>query len=92
MGIEFDNEVFNQASNEALQAALVKTATERLKASGPSVFSKIIEDLRQHCVDKTEIDKLEAEINRATDKNETIIQVLKKGGAVADCILNFLKK
>lgn len=92
MTINFNNEVFNQASEESLQAALVKTATERLKASGQSIFPKIIEDLRKHCVDKTEIDKLEAEINSATDKNKTIFNVIKKGGAIADCILNFLKK
>jgi hypothetical protein len=89
---KFDDALLNQASNQAMRDALAKTAEERLKIMGNSAFSTIIAELRNNVVDKNEVDKLEKEINAATNKNEIIVSVIKKGGKIADTISKILKQ
>lgn len=92
MAIKLDDEIFNKASDKAMQEALEKTQEERLKVMDLSQFSSIVEELKKSSLDKTLIEKLENEINAATNKNQMIIDTIKKGGVVAEGLLKVVKK
>lgn len=92
MAIKLDDEIFNKASDKAMQEALEKTQEERLKVMDLSQFSSIVEELKKSSLDKTLIEKLENEINAATNKNQMIIDTIKKGGVVAEGLLKAVKK
>lgn len=91
MAQKLDDAIFNKASNQAMQEALAKTAEERLKTMGASAFTTIITELKKSTVDKVFVAKLESKINAATNKNQVIIDVINKGGAIADALMKILK-
>lgn len=91
MAGDLDDEIFNKASNQAMQEALTKTAEERLKIMEVSDFSLIIAELKKKSVDKILVEKLENEINAATNKNQVIVDVIKKGGTIANELVKILK-
>ncbi len=91
MALKLDDAIFNKASNQAMQEALAKTAEERLKIMGTSAFTTIITELKKSTVDKTIVAQLESKINAATNKNQVIIDVIKKGGTIADALTKILK-
>lgn len=91
MARDLDDEIFNKASNQAMQKALAKTAEERLKIMGVADFSSIIAELKKKSVDKILVEKLENDINAATNKNQVIINVIKKGGTIANELIKILK-
>ena len=87
--MNFNINDIDKAAEEAALSASIKTAEQREKALGKSFFSEIIEQLRA-TVDKETVDALEKEINHSTNKNETILRVIQKGGFVAKEILGLL--
>lgn len=91
MALKLDDAIFNKASKQSMQEALAKTADERLKVMGNSAFTTIITELKKSTVDKTLVAQLESKINAATNKNQVIIDVIKKGGAIADVLIKILK-
>lgn len=91
MALKLDDAIFNQASNKAIREALTKTAEERLKVMGASAFPAIITELKKSTIDKTSVAELEHKINAATNKNQVIMDVIKKGGAIADTLIKILK-
>lgn len=91
MALKLDDAIFNKTSNQAMQEALAKTADERLKVMGASAFPAIITELKKSTVDKTLIAQLENKINAATYKNQVIVDVIKKSGAIADALMKILK-
>lgn len=91
MAQKLDDAIFNKASNQAMQEALTKTTEERLKAMGASAFTTIITELKKSTVDKVFVAQLESKINAATNKNQVIIDVINKGGAIADALMKILK-
>ena len=88
---KLDDTIFNIASNQAMHEALAKTAEERIRVMGVSIFPTIITELKKGTVDKTLIAELERKINAATNKNQVIIDVIKKGGVIADALIKILK-
>lgn len=92
MAINLDDEIFNKASDKAMQEALEKTQEERLKVMDLSQFSLIVKELKKSSIDKTLIEKLENDIDMATNKNQIVIDTIKKGGVVAEGLLKVLKK
>ena len=84
--MNFNINDIDKAAEEAALSASIKTAEQREKALGKS---EIIEQLRA-TVDKETVDALEKEINHSTNKNETILRVIQKGGIVAKEILGLL--
>lgn len=91
MAIKLDDAMFNQASKQAMQKAFAETAEERFKAMGSSAFSRILDELKKSAVDKDLIAKFESDINAASDKNQAILNVINKGGGIADALLRILK-
>ncbi len=89
--MKLDNTVFGSVSDTAMATAYAKTVDEKLKAMGGSVdYSAIISKLQSGGVNAQDIAALEAAINDATDKNTAIVNVVKKGGAIAKAILNIV--
>ncbi|WP_106830579.1 hypothetical protein [Parabacteroides pacaensis] len=91
MALKLEDAIFNKASNQAIREALTKTAEERLKVMGASAFPAIITELKKSTVDKTFTAELERKINAATNKNQEVIDVIKKGGAIADTLIKILR-
>lgn len=88
--MRFSKEDIERASKEAALNASITTAEERARALGGSFFSDVIEQLKASGVDASEVSALEAELSTSTNRNETILRVIRKGGAIADVILSLL--
>jgi hypothetical protein len=93
MARKLDDSVFNQASERAMQEALLKTAEQRLRALGPTGYQRVLEQLRAGAgaVDPALIAELESAIDAATDKNKVITDVIKKGISIAQAIAAILR-
>lgn len=91
MAMKLDDAIFDKASNQAMQEALAKTAEERLEIMGTSDFQTIIAELKKSSIDETLVTNLENEINAATNKNQVIVNVIKKGGIIANELVKILK-
>jgi predicted NAD/FAD-binding protein len=91
MALKFDDAVFNRASDQAMQEALAQTTEQRLKAMGSTGYSQIIAQLKSSSVDKTLVAALETEVNSSTNKNQVIIDVVRKGGVIAKAIGQILR-
>lgn len=87
-----DDNIFKQASTQAMQTALDQTVKDRLRIMKDADFVDILEMLKQTSVDKAEITKLKSVIDQATDKNEALLSVLEKGGALAKTVIDIIKK
>ena len=81
MGFNIDD--LKKASNEASIAASIKTAADKKKALGESLFTEVIKELKANGVDEKTINSLETEIGRATDKNEATDAELRRRGYAA---------
>ena len=79
-----------KASNEASIAASIKTAADKKKALGESLFTEIIKELKANGVDEETVNGLESEIARATDKNEALLKVIQKGDIIANKVLEIV--
>lgn len=90
MGFNIDD--LKKASNEASIAASIKTAADKKKALGESLFTEVIKELRAKSVDEKTVNGLEAEIGRATDKNEALLKVIQKGDIIAKKVLEVVNK
>lgn len=88
MGFNIDD--LKKASNEASIAASIKTAADKKKALGKSLFTEVIKELKANGVDEKTINSLETEIGRATDKNEAILKVIQKGDIIANKVLEIV--
>lgn len=88
MGFNIDD--LKKASNEASIAACIKTAADKKKALGESLFTEVIKELKANGVDEKTINSLETEIGRATDKNEAILKVIQKGDIIANKVLEIV--
>ncbi len=74
-----------------MQQALINTAKQRIKAMGSNDCNRIIGDLKSSCADKAVVAEIEAEINKASNKNQAILKILDGGGKAAIIILRILK-
>lgn len=92
MAKRLDDSIFKQASTQAMQTALDQTVKDRLRIMKDADFVDILEKLKQTSVDKAEITELKSVIDQATDKNETLLCVLEKGGALAKAVIDIIKK
>lgn len=92
MAKRLDDSIFKQASTQAMQTALDQTVKDRLRIMKDADFVYIIEKLKQTSVDKAEITELKSVIDQASDKNETLLSVLEKGGALAKTVIDIIKK
>lgn len=88
MGFNIDD--LKKASNEASIAASIKTAADKKKALGESLFTEVIKKLKANGVDEKTINSLETEIGRATDKNEAILKIIQKGDIIANKVLEIV--
>lgn len=88
MGFNIDD--LKKASNEASIAASIKTAADKKKALGESLFTEVIKELKANGVDEKTVNDLEAEIARATDKNEALLKVIQKGDIIANKVLEIV--
>ena len=88
MGFNIDD--LKKASNAASIAASIKTAADKKKALGESLFTEVIKELKANGVDEKTINSLETEIGRATDKNEAILKVIQKGDIIANKVLEIV--
>lgn len=92
MAKRLDDSIFKQASTQAMQTALDQTVKDRLRIMKDADFVDILEKLKQTSVDKAEITVLKSVIDQATDKNEALLSVLEKGGALAKAVIDIIKK
>lgn len=92
MAKRLDDSIFKQASTLAMQTALDQTVKDRLRIMKDADFVDILEMLKQTSVDKAEITQLRLVIDHATDKNEALLSVLEKGGALAKTVIYIIKK
>ena len=92
MAKRLDDSIFKQASTQAMQTALDQTVKDRLRIMKDADFVDILEMLKQTSVDKAEITELKSVIDQATDKNEALLSVLEKGGALAKTVIDIIKK
>lgn len=91
MAKKFDENIFNQASKQAMAKALDETLKERVQIMKDADFANIIVELKKSSVDKAEIDHFASMINQATDKNNALLQVLEKGTALAKVLIGIIK-
>lgn len=89
--MKYSKEEIDRAAKEAALSASIKTADERARVLGNSFFSDVIEHLKESGVDELEVEAMEKELGASTNRNETILRVIRKGGAIANTILSLLK-
>ena len=82
----FNMDYLKKASNEASIAASIKTAADKKKALGESLFTEIIKELKANGVDEETVNGLESEIARATDKNEALLKLIQQGDIIAHTV------
>lgn len=92
MAKRLDDSIFKQASTQAMQTALDQTVKDRLRIMKDADFVDILEKLKKTSVDKAEITELKSVIDQATDKNEALLSVLEKGGALAKTVIDIIKR
>lgn len=92
MAKRLDDSIFKQASTQAMQTALDQTVKDRLRIMNDADFDAVLEKLEKTSVDKAEIIQLKSVIDQATDKNEALLSVLEKGGALAKTVIDIIKR
>lgn len=92
MAKELDDNIFKQASTQAMQAALDQTVKDRLRVMKEADFDDVLEKLGKTSVKKSEIIQLKSVIDQATDKNKALLCVLEKGSVLAKTVIDIIKK
>lgn len=92
MAKRLDDSIFKQASTQAMQTALDQTVKDRLRIMNDADFDAVLEKLEKTSVDQSETTQLKLVIDQATDKNEALLSVLEKGGALAKTVIDIIKK
>lgn len=92
MAKRLDDSIFKQASTQAMQTALDQTVKDRLRIMNDADFDAVLEKLEKTSVDQSEITQLKLVIDQATDKNEALLSVLEKGGALAKTVIDIIKR
>lgn len=92
MAKRFDDNIFKQASTQAMQTALDETVKDRLRIMKDADFEDVIERLKMTSVDDEEITQMKLVIDQATDKNKALLCVLEKGDVLAKTVIDIIKK
>lgn len=87
-----DDNIFKQASTQAMQTALDQTVKDRLRIMNDADFNAVLEKLEKTSVNQSEITQLKFVIDQATDKNKALLCVLEKGGVLAKTVIDIIKK
>ena len=65
---------------------------EKINRLSATQITQIITELRASAVNKADVEKAIAEIQQATNKNQTILKIINTGSAVGEVIKKIISK